>query len=175
LVGGRKFMADLRRRKFIALLGGAATAWPLAARAQQPDRMRRIGVLLGLPEHDPGTEARMAGFRQEIERLGWSESRNLRIDYRFAHNGTPQDRARELIALQPDAILAQGTPVVAALQQETRTIPIVFVHVTDQKLDLSMRPDDHTDPPGALQCYLATLLRGTSLRFRPPISWLPPP
>jgi ABC-type uncharacterized transport system substrate-binding protein len=120
-----------KRREVITLLGGAAAAWPLAARAQQGGGMRRIGVLMSLAEDDPDTKARLAGFLREIERLGWSQGRNLRIDYRFASGGAPQRLAKELIALQPDVILAQATPVVAALQQETRAIPIVFVHVTD--------------------------------------------
>ena len=120
----------MRRREFIALLGGAA-AWPLAARAQQVERMRRIGVLMGLPENDPDTNARLAGFRQELERLGWSEGRNIRIDYRFAPAGARAPvLAKELVVLQPDVILSNSTPVTAALQRETRTIPIVFTGVT---------------------------------------------
>jgi ABC-type uncharacterized transport system substrate-binding protein len=122
----------VKRREFITLLGGAAAAWPLAARAQQPERMRRIGVLVGLAEDDPETKARFAKFGQGLERLGWSEGRNVRIDYRFAPAGAQvQQRAQELIALQPDVILAHTTPVAAALQRETRTIPIVFVQVID--------------------------------------------
>jgi putative tryptophan/tyrosine transport system substrate-binding protein len=121
----------MRRREFISLLGGAATAWPLAARAQQGERMRRIGVLMGLPENDADTNARLAGFRQELERLGWSEGRNIRIDYRFAPAGARAPvLAKELVALQPDVILSNSTPVTAALQHETRTIPIVFTGVT---------------------------------------------
>ena len=98
----------------------------------QPGHMRRIGVLVGLAEDDPETKARFAKFRQELERLGWSEGRNVRIDYRFAPAGAQvQDRAQELIALQPDVIIAHTTPVAAALQRETRTTPIVFVNVSD--------------------------------------------
>jgi putative ABC transport system substrate-binding protein len=119
------------RREFIALAGGAV-AWPVAVRAQQPERMRRIGVLVGLPEDDPDTKARLTGFRQVLERLGWSEGRNVRTDYRFAPAGTQaQVLAKELVALHPEVIVAQTTPVVAALLRETRTIPIVFVGIAD--------------------------------------------
>jgi putative ABC transport system substrate-binding protein len=124
----------MRRREFISLLGGATAAWPLAARAQQPDRIRRIGVLAGLAEDDPEMTARLAGFRQGLEKRGWSEGRNVRIDYRYAPESSAdraQVLAKELIALQPDAIFAQATSVVAALQRETRTIPIVFAVVSD--------------------------------------------
>jgi putative tryptophan/tyrosine transport system substrate-binding protein len=124
----------MRRREFISLLGGATAAWPLAARAQQPDRIRRIGVLAGLAEDDPEMTARLAGFRQGLEKRGWSEGRNVRIDYRYAPESSAdraQVLAKELIALQPGAIFAQATSVVAALQRETRTIPIVFVAIAD--------------------------------------------
>jgi len=118
------------RREVIAGLGAAA-AWPLAARAQG-ERMRRIGVLIGLAVDDPDAEARLSAFRQGLGRLGWSEGGNVRLDYRFAPAGAQaQVLAKELVALQPDVILAQTTPVVAALQRETRTIPIVFVGVAD--------------------------------------------
>jgi len=118
------------RRDFITLLGGAVS-WPLAARAQQGERMRHIGVLMGLAEHDPDTRARLAGFRQGLERHGWSEGRNVSIDYRFAPAGAQaQVLAKELVALQPDVILANSTTVTATLQRETRTIPIVFTGVT---------------------------------------------
>jgi putative ABC transport system substrate-binding protein len=121
----------MKRREFIILLGGAVMASPPAVFAQ-PDHMRRIGVLVGLAEDDPETKARFAKFRQELERLGWSEGRNVGIDYRFAPAGAQvQDRAQELIALQPEVILAHTTPVAAALQRETRTTPIVFVNVSD--------------------------------------------
>jgi putative ABC transport system substrate-binding protein len=122
----------MRRREFITLLGGAAVAWPRAVRAQQPERMRRIGVLMGLAEDDPETKARLAGFRQGLEKRGWSEGRNLHIDYRFAPAGAQaQVLAKELVALQPDAIFAHTTPVIAALQRESSTIPIVFAAVAD--------------------------------------------
>jgi ABC-type uncharacterized transport system substrate-binding protein len=121
----------IRRRQFITLLGGAA-AWPLAARAQQDGRMRHVGVLVGLAEQDPEAKARFAAFRQGFEKLGWFEGRNVRFDYRYAPAGARvQAIARELIALQPEVILAQGTPISAALKQETHTIPVVFVGNVD--------------------------------------------
>jgi putative ABC transport system substrate-binding protein len=121
----------MRRREFIMLLSAAAIS-PLAARAQQSERVRRVGVLVGLAENDPEMKERLAALRQGLEKLGWAEGSNLRIDYRFAPAGA-QARllARELIALQPDVILAQSTPATAAMQQETRTIPIVFAGVVD--------------------------------------------
>ena len=122
----------MKRREFISLLGGAAAAWPIVARAQQPEPMRRIGVLVGLAENDPEMKERLAGFRQGLEKLGWSEGSNVRIDYRFAPAGTRAHLlARELVALQPDVILAQSTPATAALKPETSTIPIVFAGVAD--------------------------------------------
>jgi putative ABC transport system substrate-binding protein len=121
----------VRRREFITLLGGALMASPRAVFAQT-NRMPRIGVLVGLAENDPETNPRFTKFRQEFERPGWAEGRNVRIDYRFAPAGTQvQERAQELIALQPDVILAHSTPVAVALRHETRTIPIVFVNVSD--------------------------------------------
>jgi len=120
----------MRRREFIKFLGGATVAWPLIARAQS-DQVRRIGVLVGLAEDDPQTKARLAGFRQGLERRGWSEGRNVRIDSRFTASPDYQPLAKELIALQPDVILANSTQVAIALQQESREIPIVFVSVSD--------------------------------------------
>src|SRR5262245_4169827 len=124
----------IRRRKFIALLGGAAAGWPIAAGAQQPDRIRRIAVLAPLAEDDPERTARLAGFRRGLEKRGWSEGRNVRMDTRFAPDSSAdqaQVQAKELIALQPDVILAQATPLVTALQRESRSIPIVFASVAD--------------------------------------------
>ena len=124
----------MKRRDFIALAGGAAAAWPLAARAQQPDRVRRIGVLMGYPESDPEAQAFIAAFRGGLRKLGWTDGRNTRIDTRWA---TPADTdsmqrfAKELVASQPDLILSSTTPTTAALLQQTRTIPIVFVIVAD--------------------------------------------
>jgi putative tryptophan/tyrosine transport system substrate-binding protein len=122
----------MRRREFITLLSGAAASFPRAARAQQPERVRRIGVLVGLAEDNPDGKARLAGFRQGLESLGWSEGRNVRVDYRFAPAGAQvQVRAKELVALQPDVILAHATPATAALQRESNVIPIVFVTISD--------------------------------------------
>jgi putative ABC transport system substrate-binding protein len=122
----------MRRREFITLVGSAMVAWPLAARAQQPDRVQRIGVLVSGTESDPENQARLAAFRQELNRFGWSEDRNVHVDYRFA--ATPdqfQPFARELVSLQTDVLLAVTTPATAALRRETRTVPIVFVNVSD--------------------------------------------
>jgi putative tryptophan/tyrosine transport system substrate-binding protein len=120
------------RREFIMLLGGAAAARPLVARAQQPDTVRRIGVLMGLPEDDPETKARLAKFRGELKRLGWSEGRDLRIDTRFAPAGAQaQVLAKELVDLRPDVLLAHSAQIAAVLQRQTRAIPIVFVNVSD--------------------------------------------
>jgi putative ABC transport system substrate-binding protein len=124
--------SHIGRRKFLATLGGAAVAWPLAARAQQPDGMRRIGVLMALAEDDPEAKARVAGFRHGLEKRGWSEDRNVGIDIRFTPaTAQVQMLAKELVALQPDVILAHSTPVTAALQRESRTIPIVFAAIVD--------------------------------------------
>jgi putative ABC transport system substrate-binding protein len=122
----------IRRRGFIAGLGSAA-AWPVVARAQQAERMRRIGVLSGRAEGDPEAQARHAAFRLGLERLGWSEGRNVHIDYRFAAASPVrfQAFAKELLALQPDVIFADTTPAASALQRESRVVPIVFVGVSD--------------------------------------------
>ncbi len=125
---------QLKRRQFITLLGGAAVAWPTAARAQQPERMKRIGVLMGYPESDSEAQTKIAAFQDGLQKLGWTEGRNTRIDTRWA---TPADAesmerfAKELVALQPDLILSSTTPTTAALLQQTRTIPIVFATVAD--------------------------------------------
>jgi putative tryptophan/tyrosine transport system substrate-binding protein len=122
----------LKRREFITLLSGAAVSWPLAVHAQQDERVRRIGVLMGLAEDDPEAQARLAAFRQGLEKRGWSEGRNVHIDYRYAPAGAQAHvLAKELVALQPDVILASTTPITAALQRESRTVPIVFVAVAD--------------------------------------------
>jgi putative tryptophan/tyrosine transport system substrate-binding protein len=122
----------MRRREFIAGLGGAA-AWPLAARAQQGDRVRRIGVLMSGDENDPLYKPRVSAFTQALADLGWTDGRNVRMELRWAGDDTNQIRAlaKELVRLQPDIIMTQGTPATAAVQRETRTIPIVFANVTD--------------------------------------------
>jgi putative ABC transport system substrate-binding protein len=124
----------MRRREFIALFGSAAATWPLRARAQQPERMRRIGVLMGWPESDSEARSERAAFIQELQKLGWVEGRNLRIDTRWAAPADPESMhrfAKELVALQPDLILSQSTPATTALLQETRAIPIIFAIVAD--------------------------------------------
>jgi putative ABC transport system substrate-binding protein len=124
----------MRRRDFISLLGGAAVAWPIAARAQQPERVRRIGVLMGYPANDLEGTAFFAAFREGLDRLGWVEDRNTRFDTRWATADDAEARqrfAKELIALQPDLILSNNTPTTAALLQQTRAIPIVFATVSD--------------------------------------------
>src|SRR5437016_14263789 len=122
----------MRRREFITLLGGAA-ALPFSARAQQTDQMRRIGILMNNAEADPETKAQLVEFREGLRRLGWSENRNIRIDTRFAADRPDQYQglARELVASQPDVIFAYTTPIAAALQRQSRTIPIVFAQVSD--------------------------------------------
>jgi putative ABC transport system substrate-binding protein len=116
------------------LLGGAAAAWPLAARAQQPEPMRRIGVLMAIAEGDQASKLGPATFVQELRRLGWADGRNLRTDTRWATPADPKSMhrfAKELVALQPDLILSESTTTTAALLQQTRTIPIVFAIVAD--------------------------------------------
>ena len=125
--------ADMRRREFIALVGSAATTWPLAARAQQAERVRRVGVLNGRSRDDPEYQARMAAFQQALAQLGWTNGRNLQIDIRWATNADDLRRhAAELAALAPDVLVAAtGTATMAPLLQTTRTVPIVFVIVID--------------------------------------------
>jgi ABC-type uncharacterized transport system substrate-binding protein len=122
----------MKRRDFITL-GASAAAWPLAAWAQQPGRMRRVGVLMAFDENDPEAKAYLSRFRQGLAELGWTDGPNLRMDVRWASGNV--DRmgmsAKELLDLQPDVVLAHGTPATAAFQRETRTIPIVFVSVSD--------------------------------------------
>jgi putative ABC transport system substrate-binding protein len=124
--------AKMKRREFITLLGGAA-AWPLGARAQQAERMRRIGVLMSTAVDDPQDPGRLAGFAQGLQELGWTIGRNLRIDYRWGASSPDNARkyAAELAALAPDVMLASGTFALAAVQQIRHTIPIVFVNLVD--------------------------------------------
>jgi len=123
----------MKRREFITLLGGAVVSWPLTARAQQPDRMRHIGVLMGYAESDRAAQSWLAAFRGALTKLGWTEGSNLRIELRWSANNPDRMRtlAKELVDLRPDAILGATTPVVGALAHETRTISIVFTGVSD--------------------------------------------
>jgi putative tryptophan/tyrosine transport system substrate-binding protein len=123
---------QLKRRHFVALLGGAA-AWPLAARAQQSGRVRRIGVLIGFAETSPDGQRQAAALRKGLEGLGWVDGRNMHIDLRWAAGDPERIRllARELVALQPDVLVSHGIAVSVAVVQETRDIPVVFVNVSD--------------------------------------------
>ena len=124
-------MSDMRRREFITLLGGMAAAWPLAARAQQGDRVRRIDVIMALHEADPQAKVWLSRLTQGLSESGWADGRNLRMDVRWPGDNVDRMRtlAKELVDLQPEVIFASSTPVSAALQRETRTIPIIFVIV----------------------------------------------
>ena len=123
----------MRRREFITMLGGTAAAWPHAAWAQQGDRTRRIGVLMGLVDNDQETQSRVAAFENGLQGLGWVKGRNIRIEYRWAGGGENvlRDQAADLLAMMPDLILANSTPVTAALRKQSQTVPIVFTQVTD--------------------------------------------
>jgi putative tryptophan/tyrosine transport system substrate-binding protein len=123
----------VKRRAFITLLGGAAVAWPVATRAQQPGRLRRIGVLMSWDESDPEIKTFLSGFMQGLAELGWTDGGNVRMEVRWAGANVDRMRmfAKELVDLQPDVILATSTPATAALQQATRTIPSVFAGISD--------------------------------------------
>src|SRR5262245_3456869 len=123
----------MRRRDFTVTLIGGAAAIPILAGAQQPERVRRFGVLMSTSTDDPVGLARIAAFRQGLQKLGWTEGQNVRIDIRWAGGNADLDRkfAAELVALTPDVILATASPTVAALQAATRTVPIVFAHSVD--------------------------------------------
>ena len=124
----------MKRRELITLLGGAAVALPLSARAQQSGRIRRVGVLIGLAEDDPGSKARLEAFRQGLEKLGWSEGRNIHLDVRFvlpADEQRAQMLAKELLAAGPDVVVAQTTALTVAFRREGRNVPIVFIAVGD--------------------------------------------
>jgi putative tryptophan/tyrosine transport system substrate-binding protein len=123
----------MNKREFITLIGGAAAAWPFSARAQQASGTRRLGVLMGYAESDPEAKGFFAGFTQRLAELGWIDGRNLRMDVRWTPGSIDRMRtfAKELVELRPDVILANSTPVTAALQRETRTIPIVFAVASD--------------------------------------------
>ena len=123
----------MQRREFITLLGGTAAGWPLAAHAQQNERKRRVGVLMGLAADDAQAQDRIAAFEKGLQQLGWTDGRDLQIDYRRGGGNTDLTRryAAELVALEPDVILASGGSVVGALLQATRTVPIVFTQTPD--------------------------------------------
>ena len=123
----------MRRREFITVLGGAAVAWPLVARAQQGERMRRVGVLMSTAKDDPEGQGRIAAFVRGLQQLGWTDGRNVQIEQRWGSGDAEHIRkyAAELVALAPDVILATGTATMVPLQQATRTVPIVFVIVID--------------------------------------------
>src|SRR5215469_7217492 len=124
----------MRRRDFITAIAGSAAAWPLTAHAQQPEPMRRVGVLMGFPESDSQAQGYIAALQDGLQKLGWTESRNVRFDTRWAtpaEADSMQRFAKELVALRPDLILSNTTPTTAALLQHTRTIPIVFATVAD--------------------------------------------
>ncbi|MFL6971600.1 MAG: ABC transporter substrate-binding protein [Xanthobacteraceae bacterium] len=161
-------MLNMRRREFITLLGGAAVAWPLAARAQQPDRVRRIGVLLPLAANDVQAQARNAAFLQGLQEFGWSVGRNILLDYRWSAGSAADTRkyAAELVALAPDVILASGSAAVGPLLQVTRTVPVVFAIVPDPVgagfVDSLARPGGNatgfmTFEPGIAAKWLALL------------------
>jgi putative tryptophan/tyrosine transport system substrate-binding protein len=123
----------MTRRQFITLLGGAAAAWPLAARAQQPERIRRIGVLMLYPENDPQGQLRATAFRQGLEKLGWAVGRNVQIDFQWGSGDVDWIRsaAAQLLRLAPDVILANGDAAARTVQQSTRTVPAIFIAGSD--------------------------------------------
>ena len=125
--------AKMKRREFVTLLGGAAVAWPLAARAQQADRVRRIGVLMSMVESDPRGLEYITAFAQGLAELGWAVGRNVRIEYRWGAGDLDRFRryAAELVALSPDVVLASAGSIVGRVQQASRTVPIVFVTTID--------------------------------------------
>jgi len=123
----------MRRREFLKVVAGSASIWPLAAHAQQPEPMRRIGVLMNRAANDPDGQARLAAFKQNLQQLGWTDGGNVRVDTRWGEDDVERERryAAELVALAPDVILASGTLSVAPLKRSSRTLPIVFVGVVD--------------------------------------------
>jgi putative ABC transport system substrate-binding protein len=123
----------MKRREFVTLLGGTALAWPLAVRAQQPERMRRIEVLVSSAVEDSYGQARVSGFRESLAKEGWTEGHNVKIDTRWGitDRSRAQELAKEIVALGPDLILTQGSPITQALKQATTAIPVVFLGVSD--------------------------------------------
>src|SRR5215831_11879448 len=129
--------SHIGRRKFLATLGGAAATWPLAARAQQPERMRRIGVLMLYPENDSEGQLRATALRQGLQKLGWVTGRNVQIDFQWGFGDADWIRsaAAQLLRLAPDVILANGTPAARMMQQANRTVPVIFIAGSDPVLD----------------------------------------
>src|SRR5215831_10608274 len=129
----RMHFRQWKRREFITLLGGVAASWPLVASAQQSDAVRRLGVLLSASETDPEGQARVAALRKGLQELGWSEGRNLKVDYRWTGGDDVRARAyaAELVASQPDVIFAAPSAALASVQRVTRTVPIVFAQISD--------------------------------------------
>jgi len=158
----------MRRRAFITLLGGAAAAvCPLAVHSQQSSRMRHIGVLMSLEENDPEGKVQLSGFTQGLSDLGWTNGSNLRMEVRWGGGDVNQIRAfaKELVAAQPDLILSQGTPVTAALQRETRTIPIVDV-LRGERTSAWTRQMSANDPQATLPFNLIAFThQSESLRY----------
>ena len=133
MAGVQVRLAMLKRRQFLTLLGGAAASWPLVARAQQGERMRRIGVLMTAAADDPESLARVGAFLQRLQELGWTDGRNVQVEYRWGSGSAGRIRtyATELVALMPDVILVSGNSGMMPLQQATRTLPVVFVNTSD--------------------------------------------
>ena len=121
----------MRRREFVTFIGGAAVAWPLVARAQGAKRVQRIGILMSFAASDPEAPIRVAAFLQRLQELGWTDRRNVHIDYRLSDNDSMQRDAAELVGLTPDILVVNGSSVLKAVQQATKTIPVVFVNVID--------------------------------------------
>ena len=123
----------MTRRELIALLGGTSAAWPLGARAQQPERVRRIGVLMGQAKTDPGNPSRVAAFQQALVKFGWSDGRNVGVDWRWGAGNPDRMRsyAAELIGLVPDVVVAESTPAAAALHQQSPSTPVIFIQVAN--------------------------------------------
>jgi ABC-type uncharacterized transport system substrate-binding protein len=164
----------MRRREFITLLGGVASVWPFVARGQQPDRMRRVGVLMAPAEYHPLYRRRFEAFLQRLRQLGWIEGGNMHIDYRWGNNDADRIRrfALELVALAPDVIVSHNSTTTGPLLQATRTIPIVFVTVADP---VGAGFVDDLSRPGAMRpalIFFNTTLPGSCwncLRKSPPV------
>jgi ABC-type uncharacterized transport system substrate-binding protein len=152
----------MKRRQFIRLLGGAAVAWPLAARAQPREAMRSIGVLMNLSAEDAVARARIGAFKQRLQQLGWTEGGNLRIEYRWTAGSDDElsRSAAELVALAPEIIMATGSPPVVALRKATRTVPIVFALVHVERGGLIAYAPDQLDQYRRAAIYVDRILKG---------------